>query len=74
MGSLKEVCMRFPAAAFHTQSLLCAVGRGPGNDEKDAAADPVSVYDLHTGAKKRALRFRRAFPSWAWKLKIGKTR
>jgi hypothetical protein len=64
--AVKELCVRFPMVAYSNSPLQLAVGRAPlpagqdlpGSSGNAAVIEPIAVYDLETGQKKRALHFR----------------
>eukprot|EP00884_Botryococcus_braunii_P020559 jgi/Botrbrau1/7187/Bobra.0300s0017.1 len=65
--AVKQLCMRFPMVAFCSNPLQLAVGRaplGPGTQGPQGAGDanpgtePIAVFDMESGQKKRALHFR----------------
>lgn len=70
---VKELCTRFPMVDYHNGGMLLAVGLAPvtegrgrsegsrpgfGMSGTDAHGGPVTVYDMSTGCKTRALHFR----------------
>ncbi|KAK9816767.1 hypothetical protein WJX72_004909 [[Myrmecia] bisecta] len=73
MAVVKEVCMRFPMVTFTVavNPMLLAVGCAPSQDQAMPAVggshldvgEPIAVYDMDTGAKKRALHFRADGPT-----------
>ncbi len=77
MVAIRELCARFPMAALHARPMQLAVGCAPARaapgsgpawpparapEGAAAVGEPVAVYDLETGAKRRALHFRCARP------------
>lgn len=73
MVAIRELCARFPMAALHARPMQLAVGCAPASRPPASAlpggpglaagvpravGEPVAVYDLETGAKRRALHFR----------------
>ena len=72
MVAIRELCARFPMAALHARPMQLAVGYAPGpcllrGAQRElrapfggpkAVGEPIAVYDLETGAKRRALHFR----------------
>lgn len=74
MVAIRELCARFPMAALHARPMQLAVGCAPGPclpgarrgapaplGRPKAVGEPIAVYDLETGAKRRALHFRSVF-------------
>ncbi|KAK9808344.1 hypothetical protein WJX73_004086 [Symbiochloris irregularis] len=57
LAAVKVLCMRFPTVQYHAGTALLAVGRLP--PPSLPSEEPISVYDMETGAKKRSLMFGR---------------
>lgn len=67
--AVKELCLRFPMVAYSSTSLQLAVGRAPrvpgdhvpAESEIPAASlEPIAIFDMETGHKKRSLQCRYA--------------
>lgn len=63
---MKEMCTRFPMVAYCSTSLQLAVGRAPGDptppdaETPVASLEPIAIFDMESGHKKRSLHFRYA--------------
>ena len=64
LAAVKVLCMRFPTVRYHAGTALLAVGRLPSCDPSAGSAgplandEPLAVWDMETGAKKRSLLVR----------------
>ena len=56
LAAVKVLCMRFPTVLYHAATTQLAVGRLPSY--APTSDEPVAIFDMETGAKKRSLHFR----------------
>ena len=56
LAAVKMLCMRFATVEYHAATTQLAVGRLPSY--APSSSEPVAVYDMETGAKKRSLHIR----------------
>lgn len=61
LAAVKLLCMRFPTVKYHAGTAMLAVGGLPSL--APSPNEPIAVYDMDTGIKKRSLRCRFATSS-----------